>query len=72
MSANKVSYSTHSRRTFMYHFMLLNNRKYSNFNQEYFNDMMDAMKKTTLSNEVSSTVMRSEANILYQSFLGYI
>lgn len=72
MSANKVHYSTHSRRTFMYHFILLNNRKYLDFNQEYFNDMMEAMKKTTLSEEVSSNTMRNEANILYRSFLGYI
>ena len=72
MSANKVPYSTYSRRTFMYHFMLLNNRKYLDFNQEYFNDMMDAMKKTALGNEVSPNVMKNEANILYQSFLGYL
>lgn len=74
MANSRVQYCTHSRRTFMVHFIMLNSRKFGAFTDEYFDSLVDEMDriKSSLVNEVPINTLKEEANILYKSSLGQL
>lgn len=74
MTTSRVQYCTHSRRTFMLHFIMMNNRKFGSFTDEYFDSLVDEMAriKNSLANEVPIDELKEEANILYKSSLGQL
>lgn len=74
MATSKIQYSTGSRRTFMVHFILLNNRKFRAFTDEYFDALLDELNRTksSLIDNIPKEQLKEEADILYRSSLGYL
>ncbi len=74
MAIPRIQYCTHSRRTFMIHFIMINNRKFGAFTDEYFDSLIDEMEriKSSLVDEVPITELKEEASILYRSSLGQL
>ena len=74
MAASRVQYCTQSRFAFMYHFILMNNRNYREFDDNYFDALLDELKKTksSLAENVPKERLKEEADFVYKSSLGYL